>query len=114
MSFAHNIRFYRKKAQLTQIQLAEVLGISIATLRRWEAGETTPNIKMLEALAEHLGISPENIVETKKDILNNNATAKNSSGMLVIEADGKRIEIPPTEQGYKTFNEIIKNIFSAK
>ena len=43
MALASNLRYYRKKSGLTQIELAEKMEISIATLRRWEAGETSPS-----------------------------------------------------------------------
>ena len=36
ISISHNIRILRKKANLTQIDVAKALGVSIATLRRWE------------------------------------------------------------------------------
>ena len=104
MSVADNIRIYRKKAQKTQIKLAQELKISIATLRRWEAGETSPTLKMIKALAEHLGTSPENFVAVEKK----ETSAIKTSGMLIFEWDGKRVEIPPTEQGYKIFNEIVR------
>ena len=38
MRISSNIRTLRKKAGLTQIDLAEKIGVSIATLRRWESG----------------------------------------------------------------------------
>ena len=55
MSISNNLRILRKKAGLTQIELAEKLGVSIATLRRWEAGETAPNGTRIIELANCLG-----------------------------------------------------------
>ena len=52
----------RKKAKLTQMELAEKAGVSIATLRRWEAGETTPNGTRIIELANILGVMPDDIV----------------------------------------------------
>ena len=62
MALAANLRHQRKKAGLTQIELAEKLGVSIATLRRWEAGETAPTGTRIIELANILHISPEEIV----------------------------------------------------
>ena len=35
---------------MTQIEAAELLGISCATLRSWEKGTTTPSLPLLDAL----------------------------------------------------------------
>ncbi len=101
MSISSNIRFYRKKANLTQIELAKELEISIATLRRWEAGETTPTGAKIKELAKILNVNPEEIVKSE-------ATAQ--TGMLVFESNGNHIELPPTEKGYEIFNQLVKTL----
>ncbi|MBQ6920195.1 MAG: helix-turn-helix domain-containing protein [Synergistaceae bacterium] len=112
----------RKKAGLTQIDLAEKLGVSIATLRRWEAGETAPNGTRIVELANLLEISPDEIVSDK----NKENSAKSgqpsiiypnderSNGMLVFEEEGTRIELPPTEKGYEIFNRLVENLITRK
>ena len=62
MAIAANLRHQRKKAGLTQIELAEKLGVSIATLRRWESGETAPTGTRIVELANMLHISPDEII----------------------------------------------------
>ena len=49
----------RKELSLTQEKLAELLGISLMTVRRWEWGETSPNANILPKLAEVLQTTPE-------------------------------------------------------
>src|SRR5579871_2883934 len=44
------LRAVRQRLQLTQEQMAQRLGVSFATVNRWEAGATTPQRKALEAL----------------------------------------------------------------
>ena len=122
MSIAGNLRILRKKAGLTQIDLAEKLGVSIATLRRWEAGETAPNGTRIVELANLLEISPDEIVSDK----NKENSAKSgqpsiiypnderSNGMLVFEEEGTRIELPPTEKGYEIFNRLVENLITRK
>ncbi len=120
MSLSLNIRMLRKKAGLTQIELAEKLGVSIATLRRWEAGETAPTGTRIIELAERLGTSPDSIVspssnaresqDQSQDQTNNaNRGTVKGNGMLVFEGGGIRIELPPTDQGYEVFNRLIDN-----
>ena len=117
MSLSANIRMLRKKAGLTQIELADKMGVSIATLRRWEAGETTPTGTKIMELADRLGTSPDSIVAASKNTPNaqeesqayTNDNKENGNGMLVFEGGGIRIELPPTDRGYELFNRLIDN-----
>lgn len=118
MSISSNIRMLRKKAGLTQIELAEKLGVSIATLRRWEAGETAPNGTRIIELSTLLNISPDEIVsenentERKGKVLITYPNNERANGMLVFEGDGTRIELPPTEKGYELFNRLVDNLIN--
>ena len=77
--------------------------ISIATLRRWEAGETTPTGAKINELARYLGVSPEELISSELEAKPIN------SGMLVFENGGTRVELPPTEKGYEIFNQLVQN-----
>lgn len=120
MSISANLRLLRKKAKFTQIELADKAGVSIATLRRWEAGETTPNGTRIIELANILGVSPDEIVAGSED--KEAATpgkllvpaGQRVDGMLVFEGEGTRIELPPTEKGYELFTKLVDNLISSK
>lgn len=120
MPLSANIRLARKTAGLTQIQLAEKLGVSIATLRRWEAGETAPTGTRIIELANLLKISPDDIVAEKFDSGRHNRASiyypnsSESNGMLVYEGEGTRIELPPTEKGYELFNRLVENLINKR
>lgn len=43
MTFAEKIRFLRGKLYISQQALAKELGVSFATVNRWENGHTNPN-----------------------------------------------------------------------
>lgn len=47
----------RVNAGLTQAQAAERLGISKATLVRWEGGKTDPSIKQASDMADLYGVN---------------------------------------------------------
>ena len=118
MGVSANIRLARKKAGYNQIELAEKLGVSIATLRRWEAGETSPTGARIIDLANLLNISPDEII-SGADKKNNNAAItypshQNSNGMLIFEGEGTRIELPPTDKGYEIFQQLIANLMTRK
>lgn len=119
MALATNLRLHRKKAGLTQIQLAEKLGISIATLRRWESGETAPTGTRIIELANLLGVSPDEIIKEGDNYQMNKAALlfphhEASNGMLVFEGEGTRIELPPTDKGYEIFQQLIENLVNRK
>ena len=47
----------RNKAGLSQMELAERLGVSRQAVSRWESGDTTPTMDKLKALAKLYGVS---------------------------------------------------------
>lgn len=51
------IALLRKKKNLTQNQLAEILGVSDRTISKWETGRGMPELSLLIPLSEQLGIS---------------------------------------------------------
>lgn len=55
MSLAKNIVRARKRAKLTQAELAKKLGKSRASVNEWESGNHKPRGKMLRELAKVLG-----------------------------------------------------------
>ena len=119
MAIAANLRHQRKKAGLTQIELAEKLGVSIATLRRWESGETAPTGTRIIELANMLHISPDEIINEDGNYEMKKATVlmpahEASNGMLVFEGEGTRIELPPTERGYELFQQLVDNLINRK
>ncbi len=119
MSLAYNIRIQRKQAGLTQIELAERLGISIATLRRWESGETSPSGTRIMEMANIFGISPDGLLSNEEGAENGRMSVlypahERSGGMLVFEGEGTRIELPPTEKGYEVFQKLIDNMMKRR
>ena len=56
----------RKKKNLTQEQLAELLGVNNRTVSRWETGRTMPDISLYKLLCEILDISVEELINGEK------------------------------------------------
>ena len=61
MEFANTIKRLRRKANLTQQTLAEKLGVSPQSVSKWETGITMPDIAILPALSETLGVSIDDL-----------------------------------------------------
>ena len=57
-----NIRVMRKEKGLTQEQLAEVMGVSTASVSKWETGVAVPELGMLAALADFFEVSIDALI----------------------------------------------------
>ena len=51
----------RTNAGLTQAQVAKKLKIAVSTVRNWESGKTSPNLKQAYAICELYGIPLDQI-----------------------------------------------------
>ena len=54
MDWAKEIKTYRERELMTQEELAAKLGVSFATVNRWERGHHEPTIKMKRKLCSML------------------------------------------------------------
>lgn len=50
MSFRDDIKMIRHKCLLSQKDFADALGVSFATISRWESGKTKPNFKTMKLI----------------------------------------------------------------
>jgi transcriptional regulator with XRE-family HTH domain len=58
---------YRKKKNLKQDELAEMLGVSPQAVSKWENDLSCPDISLLPELSRILGISIDELVQGKKE-----------------------------------------------
>ena len=63
---AENLIYYRKKAQLTQSELASKLSYSDKSISKWERAEGVPDIHILVRLANLYGLTVNDFVTKKK------------------------------------------------
>ena len=56
------IRELREKKKMTQLQLAEKLGVSDKAVSRWETGKGYPDITLLESIADAFDISVTELI----------------------------------------------------
>lgn len=57
-----NIRIMRREKGLTQEQLAEVMGVSTASVSKWETGMAVPELSMIAALADYFEMSIDALI----------------------------------------------------
>lgn len=63
---AENLIYYRKKAKLTQSQLAEKLNYSDKSISKWERQEGVPDVLILAKLAKIYGLTVNDFLSKKK------------------------------------------------
>ena len=96
------LRELRKDKQLTQAQLAEILGVSNRTVSRWETGVNMPDFDVLIEIAEFYGVPVQDILEGEQNM---NATVPDNHDML-LAADY-------TNQEKQRLNRIMRIFFLA-
>ena len=62
IQIGENIKRLRKNKNITQEQIAEILGVSITAVSKWERGETYPDITLLFPLAHYFGVSLDELM----------------------------------------------------
>ena len=62
MSRMTKIEFERRKAGITQSELAEKLGVSTGCVSFWENSRTTPTADKVQKMARILSVPMENLV----------------------------------------------------
>ena len=61
-TFLSGIRFYRKKNHMTQIDLAEAMGVTQTSVSLWESGRNYPDIKTARRMADNINTSLDNVL----------------------------------------------------
>lgn len=63
MGLAENIKKFRTDADLTQAKLAELVGVTRATVTQWETGWSQPRMGAVEKLSEVFGVTMSELVD---------------------------------------------------
>ena len=129
-TFAENLITMRKRAGFTQEDFANMIGVSIDTVRRWEGEKQEPRLKELKLISKTLRTSIAELVGDSDEITDSekiqllsaqvkeseNVTSqtpkkKNRKNQLIIIQHGNtRVEIPATEEGYSILREKLKEV----
>ena len=65
MSFGENLQAIRKKNNLSQEDLAEMLGVSRQAVSKWELGEGYPEVDKLISLSKQLNVSLDSLMNNE-------------------------------------------------
>ena len=68
MDLGKNIYELRKAKQVTQEELAAELGVTAAAVSKWEKGNTLPDVLMVCAIADHFGITTDELLGRAREL----------------------------------------------
>lgn len=101
MNLGKNIAELRKKNNLTQEELANILGVSPQAVSKWENDAACPDIALLPKIAEIFGVTIDELMNEQGSIhsqkaVNSKMQTKRIIQIHVLSADGKssKINIP--------------------
>ena len=85
MELGNQIYERRKKANLSQEQLAEKVGVSRQTISKWELGETAPDIKQAQVLSQVFSVSLDELTgnDTKEVIYKKVSNTEKLAGLII-------------------------------
>ena len=69
MKISERLYNLRKDKKLSQEELANVLGVSRQSISKWETGESTPDFDKIIPLCNFYGITSDELLSGKKDIV---------------------------------------------
>ncbi len=91
-----NIAIFRKKANLTQKELASRIGVAPTNLASWEQGKSTPDIDTLFSLCSALQVNILNMYGLSDE----SKQAIQSINKLVLSSDEEKLV-----EDYRSFND---------
>lgn len=96
-TFSKNLKQLRINKNLTQEQLASMLGVSAQSVSRWECGNTLPDVMLLPEIAKLYGVTIDDLYKEDAKAYPNYAQRL----LSVYEASGKSEDFLAAEQEFE-------------
>lgn len=65
--FSLNLKYYMDKTNITQKELAEIVGVATSTFNDWIKAKKYPRMDKIELLANYFGILKSDLIENKSN-----------------------------------------------
>ena len=65
MVIGKNIKYLRRQKGITQLQLADYLGITAQAVSKWENGHSAPDVYLLPRIAEFFSVSIDTLMRSE-------------------------------------------------
>lgn len=90
MALGIKIRTLREERNLSQKELATLIGVTIGTVAEWEADESSPNLIELSRLSKALNVSSDVLLDATADVTPAPVATPKQAHSLFIEPPRKR------------------------
>lgn len=100
------IKELRKRSNLTQSDLAQIVHVSDKTISKWELGISIPDSDILVKLSEYFNVPVEDLIKGNKDVLISKEINKNKIIIIVLLILTVLLSILLIHQNYKTKNNV--------
>ena len=81
-----NIYTLRRKAGLSQEQLAERLAVTRQTISKWEGGHSVPDLEKLQAMAAVFGVTLDELTGTEQPAPRQTGSTPKNTGLILCIA----------------------------
>lgn len=114
MSISENIKFYRNEKGLTQQELADKIGKSINSVKKYESGYTNPPIEVINKIASALDVSINQLIGKKRKTITQEIIENVINEGYTLEKLSEDADIPLNELKYMFENKTGYSILSFK
>ena len=105
ITLAQNISRIRKENRLTQEDLATFLGVTKASVSKWETGQSHPDIELLPRIATYFGISID-------ELLGYEPQMSRQAIRIICAKLRKAFAEEPFEQAHDACKRLVRDYFS--
>ena len=91
MSIGENIKNLRLRHGLSQLELADVAGVSDKAVSTWEQNKAVPRMGPIQKMADYFGVKKSDIIEPSDDAANANTAVVRSAKKLSLNLDETKL-----------------------
>ena len=68
LNIGDTIKYLRKEKDITQDELADILGVSYQSVSRWETGTCYPDMELLPVISDFFGVTVDKLLGVNENI----------------------------------------------
>ncbi|MBF9670802.1 helix-turn-helix domain-containing protein [Streptococcus pseudopneumoniae] len=105
----NRIKNLREKEEISQDQLAKILGVNLRTLQRWESGETSIRTKNATQLADYFGVSVGYLLGYEMNLKEAHEKLKEFNSTLPTVKEFDEVLFEKQEKRFKRFVQFVSD-----
>lgn len=109
VTIMNRIKNLREKEEISQDQLAKILGVNLRTLQRWESGETSIRTKNATQLADYFGVSVGYLLGYEMNLKEAHEKLKEFNSTLPTVKEFDKLLFKKQENRFKRFVQFVSD-----